>query len=124
MLRLISKEDDLRAGLALAASLRKRLTHLPGNLAADEGLRVRTLSPDSCGAKQAAVVVCGQALKCPLQAVRHLRAAPRLVKSGSTMFKCCSAGRRLLALQPGPRRTCKCSAGAERHASLAASHKT
>ena len=41
VLRLASKEGDRPAGLALISSLRKRLMNLPGELAADELLRVR-----------------------------------------------------------------------------------
>ena len=42
VLHLVSKEDDRQAGLALVASLRKRLMNLPGDLAADETWRVRS----------------------------------------------------------------------------------
>ena len=48
-LRLVSQEEDMRAGLALIASIRKRLCNLPGELVADEEWRVRF--PDTtCGA--------------------------------------------------------------------------
>ena len=40
-LRLISTEDDRPAGLALIASIRKRLYSLPSELAAEEMWRVR-----------------------------------------------------------------------------------
>ena len=43
VLRLITKVDDRLAGLALVSSLRKRLSNLPGNLAADETWRVRDI---------------------------------------------------------------------------------
>lgn len=41
VLRLISREDGRRAGLALISTIRKRLLSLPNEVAADETLRVR-----------------------------------------------------------------------------------
>ena len=41
VLHLAPREGDRLAGLALIASLRKRLANLPGELAADAPLRVR-----------------------------------------------------------------------------------
>ena len=40
-LRLASREEDVPAGLALIASLRKRLVNMPGKLPANERCRVR-----------------------------------------------------------------------------------
>lgn len=41
VLRLISREGDMTAGLALISSIRKRLVNMPADLAADEVWRVR-----------------------------------------------------------------------------------
>ena len=56
VLRLVTKDDDGLAGLALISSLRKRLCNLPGNLATDKAWRVRLRRFRFCSAEQAAVV--------------------------------------------------------------------
>ena len=40
-LRLITKEEERQAGLAIASTMRKRLLNLPGGLASDAAWRVR-----------------------------------------------------------------------------------
>ena len=58
VLRLITREEERQAGLALASTIRKRLLNLPGGLASDEAWRVRSTKVFTQAARRRLLLWC------------------------------------------------------------------